>query len=83
MTSPETFEQIQREYRSHKAHMRDAARLAADGWEIASFVEVPQRVGCLRILCLGVFAWLFKPKPVLLVTYVRRWSGVTAGGSTQ
>lgn len=60
---------IVKRYKSEKQYQRDARRLAKHGYEVASVVSEQSRSGCLRILMLGLFAWLFKPKPVLVVTY--------------
>jgi len=60
---------IVKRYKSQKQYQHDARRLAKRGYEVASVVSEQSRSGCLRILALGLFAWLFKPKPVLVVSY--------------
>lgn len=62
---------IVREYRSHADFERDAAKLAADGYSVLTVTESQPRSGCLRIVTLGLFALVWKPKPKLLVTYQR------------
>lgn len=60
-----------REYRDRKEFERDANKLARDGWVVVSQSERTQRSGCGRILALGLFTLLFKPKPLIVVTYSR------------
>lgn len=53
-----------------EAMRRDAQKLAAQGWEIASQSWEPGRGGCLRTVLLGfVFAFVFPPAGSLSVTY--------------
>lgn len=65
---------IIREYRSRAEFERDAAKLAADGYSVLTVTESQQRAGCMRILTLGLFALVWKPKQKLLVTYQRSTS---------
>lgn len=61
---------IVREYRSSQEYQKDAGRLAEQGYEVVSTADRPQRSGCMRLLLtggLGFFLW--KPKPVIAVTY--------------
>ena len=60
---------IVKRYKSQAAYQRDAGRLAKQGYTVTDVTSEQPRAGCLRILTLGIFAWLFKPKPVLVVTY--------------
>jgi len=60
---------IVKRYKSQKAYEKDAARMLAKGYEVASVVSEQPRSGCGRILLIGLFAAVFKPKPVLVVTY--------------
>lgn len=56
-------------YNSDKAYQKDAQRMAKAGWRVVSAVQDKRRPGCGRIGCLGIFAAIFPPKPVLVVTY--------------
>lgn len=56
-------------YKNEKEYQKDAAKLAAKGYEIQSVVSEQPRAGCGRILTIGLFAAIFKPKPELVVTY--------------
>lgn len=58
-----------RRYKDEKAYQKDAAKLARQGYEVASVVSEQPRSGCGRILAIGLFAAIFKPKPELVVTY--------------
>lgn len=75
MTQPvAAFETMVREYKGKKRvaeFTRDSATLAAQGWSIASQVEIQPRTGCMRWLFLGLLALIFHPHPVLVVTYQR------------
>lgn len=58
-----------KEYRSQEEYQTDAAKLSAEGWRVVSVTEATQRSGCLRMIFLGLFALIWKPKPRLIVTY--------------
>jgi hypothetical protein len=58
-------------YKGEKAYQRDANRMSAKGWQVISVTSENPRAGCGRILAIGIFAALWKPKPVLIVTYQR------------
>jgi len=60
-----------REYSSLEAMRLDAERAAEHGWRIISTSELQQRAGCMRILTLGLFALLWKPKSHIMATYTR------------
>ena len=60
---------VVKRYQNEKAYQRDAGRMAAKGYEVPSVVSEQPRSGCGRILAIGFFAIMFKPKPVLVVTY--------------
>lgn len=66
------IETMVREYKSTKDFSKDAEKLARDGWYVSSQTERKPRAGCLRILTLGLFALIFHPKPILVVTYQRQ-----------
>ena len=55
-----------RRYQTDAEYQKDANKLAKDGYTVTSTTSEQPRSGCLRILTLGI---LFKPKPVLIVTY--------------
>lgn len=57
-------------YRDEKQYQKDAAKMAAKGYEIQSVVSEQPRSGCGRFIALGgIGAIIFKPKPELVVTY--------------
>lgn len=58
-----------RRYKDEKAYQKDAGKMAAKGYEVQSVVSEQPRSGCGRILAIGFFAAIFKPKPELVVTY--------------
>ena len=58
-----------RRYRNEKEYQKDAGKMAAKGYEVQSVVSEQPRSGCGRILTIGIFAAIFKPKPELVVTY--------------
>lgn len=60
-----------REYRDRKAMDRDIEESAAHGWRVVTVTDLSQRSGCLRMVTLGFFALIWKPKSKLLVTYAR------------
>lgn len=65
-------ETIMRTYTSAKEFERDRAKLANDGWTVLSTTEHRPRQGCLRIILLAfIFAFMFPPKPQIVVTYQR------------
>jgi hypothetical protein len=64
-------EMMVREYRSTKEYQKSAERLAKQGWTVQSVTERQPRAGCARILFLGLFAGIFRPKSILVVTFVR------------
>jgi hypothetical protein len=45
--------------------------MARHGWHVVATTEIQQRAGCLRILAIGIFAAIFKPKPHYLVTFAK------------
>lgn len=63
---------IVREYKSRQEFERDAAKLADQGYSVLTVTESQPRSGCLRMLTLGFFALIWKPKNKLIVTYQRR-----------
>lgn len=66
------YKTVSKEYSSLHTAQRDISRLSGRGWRVINGpTPVAQRAGCLRILALGIFAAIFKPKPHFLVTYER------------
>jgi hypothetical protein len=61
-----------RRYKSVGAYQSDVKNWTARGWEVSSTMEERPRSGCGRVLLLGIFAAVFPPKPVTVVTYVWR-----------
>lgn len=58
-----------RTYRSSSDYAKDSAKLLSDGWTVLTVVTQQPRSGCGRILLIGIFAAVFKPKPEIVVTY--------------
>lgn len=56
-------------YKNEAEYKKDANKMLAKGYEVQSVTSEQPRSGCGRILALGFFAAIFKPKPVLVVTY--------------
>lgn len=56
-------------YQNEKAYQKDAAKMLKKGYEVQNVVSEQPRSGCGRILTIGLFAAIFKPKPELVVTY--------------
>lgn len=63
-----------REYDTQADYQREATVLHAEGWRVTSSISQQPRSGCLRILTLGIFALVFHPKAVLVITYERERS---------
>lgn len=60
---------VVKRYKSQRRYERDAARMAEKGYKVQSVASQQPRAGLGRIFLLGFFALLFKPKPILVVTY--------------
>lgn len=60
-----------KEYKDRGEYEKDAPRMAAEGWRVVTVTEQTQRTGCLRMVTLGFFSLIWKPKPHLVVTYQR------------
>lgn len=60
-----------RTYRSQSDFQSDAEVAAQHGWSVVSVTELSQRAGCMRILALGLFTLIWRPKSKILVTYTR------------
>lgn len=60
---------IVKRYKSQRRYERDAAKMVKRGYKVQSVTSQQPRAGIGRIFLLGFFALLFKPKPVLVVTY--------------
>lgn len=59
-----------KQYRSTGAYQADQAAMTARGYRVASVASQQPRSGCLRIVLLGgIGALVWKPKPILIVTY--------------
>ena len=56
-------------YKTEKEYQNDAQKLAKKGYKVVTVLSEQPRAGCARILTLGFFAIMFKPKPELVVTY--------------
>lgn len=57
------------EYKSLKAFQKDAKKLGRKGWRVVAQAQEKRRAGCGRWLAIGLFAAVFPPKPVWVVTY--------------
>lgn len=61
---------IVRRYPNERKYQSDARKLAKRGYRVASVTSEAPRSGCGRIIMLGgIGALVFRPKPVLVVTY--------------
>lgn len=65
------METMVREYTNSDAFNDDARKLSKDGWGVQSSTELTRNTGCGRCCTLGIFAFMFKPKPLIVVTYSR------------
>jgi hypothetical protein len=57
-----------KEYTGLAEYQLDVPVMAAQGWRIVSAMQEEQHSGCLRIFTLGLFSFVWKPKPRILVT---------------
>lgn len=72
MSHPERAETMVRVYKKPDDFHKDAVKLAKDGWGVAHMMERRPRQGCARVVLMGfLFAFLFPPKPEIVVTYER------------
>lgn len=60
---------IVKRYKSDKEYQKDVNKMLKAGYEVQSVTSEQPRSGCARILTIGIFAAIFKPKPVTVVTY--------------
>lgn len=60
---------VVRRYRTDRQYQRDARKMARKGYRVATVTSERPNAGLLRWLTIGIFAMLFRPKPVLVVTY--------------
>lgn len=60
-----------REYNSQGDYQRDAGTLSVQGWRVTSVNQERQNAGCMRILTLGLFSLVVRPKDHYVVTYTR------------
>lgn len=67
----QTTETMVRVYKSPDAYRREAEKLAKQGWVVSNTTERNPRAGCGRMIFLGLFALVFRPKPEIVVTYSR------------
>lgn len=58
-----------REYKSRANMDADIAAAGALGWRAVGVSEMSQRSGCMRMLTLGLFALVWKPKAHFMVTF--------------
>lgn len=65
---PQTETLIQT-YTSARQYQRAADQLAEDGWYVVSVTEQQPKGGCLQGCLLGPLVFIFRPKPLLVVTY--------------
>lgn len=56
-------------YKDEKEYQKDANKMLAKGYEVQSVISEQPRSGCARWMTIGIFAAIFKPKPVQVVTY--------------
>jgi hypothetical protein len=64
-------ETMVRTYNKTGDYQKDATKLAQQGWTVANVAMQQPHSGCGRIVLIGVLAAIFKPKPVIIVTYQR------------
>ena len=56
-------------YKSSKEFQKDAKKMGRKGWSVVAQTQEERRPGCGRWLSIGIFAAVFPPKPILVVTY--------------
>ena len=56
-------------YANERQFERDARELAKQGYVVTDVATKQPRIGLMRIILLGFFALLFKPKAQIIVTY--------------
>jgi transcriptional regulator with XRE-family HTH domain len=64
-------ETMVREYENTRVFQDDAPRMATQGWTVTTTSEVRPNSTAIHWLTLGIAWLLFRPQPVLLVTYQR------------
>ncbi|MDI9549466.1 MAG: hypothetical protein QM346_17880 [Chloroflexota bacterium] len=63
---------IVKRYKSDSVYQRDAQKMRDQGYTVQSVTSEQPRSGCMRIILTGGLGALFwKPKPQLVVTYIR------------
>jgi len=70
---------IVKRYKSDREFQTDARKMASKGYEVKSVTSEQPRSGCARILLIGLFAAIFKQKPVLVVTYRLSYQNTSKG----
>lgn len=60
---------VVKRYSNEREYQKDAKNMLSKGYEVQSVISEQPRSGCARIILIGIFAAIFKPKPVLVVTY--------------
>lgn len=62
-------EVLVKRYTNKRQFERDARELAKQGYVVTDVATKQPRIGLTRMLLLGFFALLFKPKAQIIVTY--------------
>ena len=60
---------VVKRYKNSKEFQADAKRMNKAGWRVILQTQEKRPAGCGRYGCLGLFAFLFPPRPVIVVTY--------------
>lgn len=60
---------VVKKYKDERVFQIDSRRMLSKGYEVQTVTSEQPRSGCGRILLIGIFAAIFKPKPVIIVTY--------------
>lgn len=60
---------VVKRYKDEREYQRDAQKMARRGYKVATVTSEKPRAGCGRILTLGLFALIFPPKSIYIVTY--------------
>jgi hypothetical protein len=68
---PPQFQTTVKTYASPTLFQKDSMRMQSQGWTVAHTTSHQPRPGVGRIVALGLFAGVFKPKPQIIVTWQR------------
>lgn len=60
---------VVKRYKKDIEYQKDCAKMIARGYEVSNVLTQQPRAGFGRILLIGFFALMFKPQPVIIVTY--------------